>query len=136
MIEKKLEKRLIHRIKKEVQPAFMILFGSFAKNTDDEKSDIDIAYFSEKEISHYDRFILANKLSTIAKREVDLVDIKQVDTVFAIQIFSEGIPIYIGDENTFIAQRMRAYSMYVTLNEQRAPVMEAIKESGRVFDHE
>ena len=72
----------------------------------------------------------------MAGREVDLVDIKQLDTVFTIQIFSQGIPIYIQDENEFTRQKMRAYSMYATLKEQRAAVIESIKERGSVFGDE
>lgn len=52
------------------------------------------------------------------------------------QIFEQGIPIYIRDENEFIRQKMRAYSMYATLNEQRAPIIEAIKERGSVYGNE
>ncbi|MGM8215984.1 type VII toxin-antitoxin system MntA family adenylyltransferase antitoxin [Bacillaceae bacterium W0354] len=136
MLAEKLKEHLIQEIVKELNPAFIILYGSYAKGTNHERSDIDLAYFSDKKISNYERFILANKLSNLTEREVDLIDIKRIDTVFTIQIFSEGIPIYIADENTFIHQRMRAYRMYATLNEQRAPVIEAIKESGRVFRHE
>src|SRR5699024_7344069 len=98
----------------------------FAKGTNYTDSDIDLAYFSEKELPAYERFILSNKLSQLAGREVDLVDIKEIDTVLAIKIFSEGMPIDIADENIFITQRIRAYRLYATLNEQRAPVIEAI----------
>ena len=52
------------------------------------------------------------------------------------QIFSQGIPIYIQDENEFTRQKMRAYSMYATLSEQRAGVIESIKERGSVFGDE
>lgn len=52
------------------------------------------------------------------------------------QIFSQGIPIYIKDENEFTRQKMRAYSMYATLSEQRASVIESIKEWGSVFGDE
>ncbi|WP_255250288.1 nucleotidyltransferase domain-containing protein [Lysinibacillus fusiformis] len=75
-------------------------------------------------------------LAILAGREVDLVDIKQIDTVFTMQIFSEGVPIYIKNENEFSRQKMRAYSMYATLNEQRAPIIDAIKERGSVFGDE
>src|SRR5690625_5944389 len=68
--------------------------------------------------------------------EIDLVDIKQIDTVFNMQIFAQGIPIYMKNENEFIRQKMRAYSMYATLSEQRAPIIEAIKERGSVFGDE
>lgn len=56
--------------------------------------------------------------------------------VFTMQIFSQGRPIFITDENEYTRQQMRAYSMYVTLNEQRAPIIEAIKERGSVFGRE
>lgn len=52
------------------------------------------------------------------------------------QIFDQGMPIYIHDENEYTRQKMRAYSMYATLNEQRAPILEAIKERGSVFGDE
>lgn len=94
MLDKKLKDLLIQEIVKELQPAFIILFGSFAKAVVHEDSDIDLAYFSDWAFTNYERFILANKLVRFAGREVDLVDIKQIDTVFNVQIFHKGIPIY------------------------------------------
>lgn len=132
----KIKEQLIKKVKQEVNPAFIILFGSFAKDTVREESDIDLAYFSSKQLSSYDRFLLSNELALIGGREVDLVDIKEIDTVFTMQIFAHGTPIYIRDENEFIRQRMRAYSMYVTLNEQRAGIINDIKERGSVFGDE
>lgn len=132
----KIREQLIEKVKQEVNPAFIILFGSFAKETVREESDIDLAYFSSKQLSSYDRFLLSNELALIGEREVDLIDIKEIDTVFTMQIFAHGIPIYIEDENEFIRQRMRAYSMYVTLNEQRALIINDIKERGSVFGDE
>ena len=61
---------------------------------------------------------------------------KKIDTVFTMQIFKHGTPIYIQDKNEYTRQKMRAYSMYATLNEQRAPVLDAIKERGSVFGDE
>ncbi|MEK5186207.1 type VII toxin-antitoxin system MntA family adenylyltransferase antitoxin [Solibacillus sp. FSL W7-1324] len=136
MLEKNIEKQLINLIQTKINPDFIILFGSFAKGTYRDDSDIDLAYFSKEQLSSYERFLLAGELAEMAGREVDLVDIKQLDTVFTIQIFSQGVPIYIQDENEFTRQKMRAYSMYATLNEQRAAVIESIKERGSVFGDE
>ncbi|WP_339173165.1 nucleotidyltransferase domain-containing protein [Solibacillus sp. FSL R5-0691] len=136
MLEKNIEKQLINLIQTKINPDFIILFGSFAKGTNRDDSDIDLAYFSKEQLSSYERFLLAGELAEMAGREVDLVDIKQLDTVFTIQIFSQGVPIYIQDENEFTRQKMRAYSMYATLNEQRAAVIESIKERGSVFGDE
>ena len=136
MLEKNLEKQLIEIIQSKINPAFIILFGSFAKGTSRLDSDVDLAFFSNAQLSSYERFLLASELAEIASREVDLVDLKQIDTVFTMQIFSQGIPIYIQDENEFTRQKMRAYSMYATLSEQRASVIESIKERGSVFGDE
>lgn len=136
MLEENLKKQLIEIIQNKINPAFIILFGSFAKGTNRIDSDIDLAFFSKEQLSSYERFLLASELAEIAGREVDLVDLKQIDTVFTMQIFSQGIPIYIQDENEFTRQKMRAYSMYATLSEQRAGVIKSIKERGSVFGDE
>lgn len=136
MLEENLKKQLIKVIQNKINPAFIILFGSFVKGTNRIDSDIDLAFFSKEQLSSYERFLLASELAEIAGREVDLVDLKQIDTVFTMQIFSQGIPIYIQDENEFTRQKMRAYSMYATLSEQRAGVIESIKERGSVFGDE
>lgn len=136
MLEENLKNQLIEIIQNKINPAFIVLFGSFAKGTNRIDSDIDLAFFSKEQLSSYERFLLASELAEIAGREVDLVDLKQIDTVFTMQIFSQGIPIYIQDENEFTRQKMRAYSMYATLSEQRASVIESIKERGSVFGDE
>lgn len=136
MLEENLKKQLIKVIQNKINPAFIVLFGSFAKGTNRIDSDIDLAFFSKEQLSSYERFLLASELAEITGREVDLVDLKQIDTVFTMQIFSQGIPIYIQDENEFTRQKMRAYSMYATLSEQRASVIESIKERGSVFGDE
>lgn len=136
MLTKDTEQQLIDMINMQLNTHFILLFGSFAKGTAREDSDIDLAYFSDQQLSSYERFILAGELATVAGYEVDLVDIKEIDTVFTMQIFSEGVPIYMQDENEFIRQKMRAYSMYATLSEQRAGVIEAIKQRGSVLGNE
>ena len=128
--------QLIQVINAKLDTEFIILFGSFAKGNAHDDSDIDLAYFSSTPLSSYDRFLLAGELATIAGREVDLIDLKQADTVLTIQIFSEGLPIYIKNNNEYTRQKMCAYSMYATLSEQRAPIINAIKERGSVFGYE
>jgi len=136
MLTEEVKSNLINKITQELDPAFILLFGSVAKQNTHAASDIDLAYFSDKQLASYERFILASEMADLAGREVDLVDIRQIDTVFTMQIFEQGIPIYIQDENEYTRQKMRAYSMYATLNEQRAPIIEAIKERGSVFGDE
>lgn len=136
MLNNEIQEQIIEQLKQKLNPSFIILFGSFAKGVTHEDSDVDLAYFSNKQLSSYERFFLAGELALIVEREVDLVDIKEIDTVFTMQIFEQGIPIDIQNENEFTRQKIRAYSMYSTLNEQRAPIIDAIKERGSVFGDE
>ena len=136
MLSEEIQHQLIQTINEQLATDFIILFGSFANGTEREDSDIDLAYFSKKRLSSYERFLLAGQLALISGCEVDLVDIKHIDTVFNMQIFANGMPIYMADKNEFIRQQMRAYSMYVTLNEQRASIIKSIKERGRVYGDE
>src|SRR5690625_3063175 len=111
----KVKELLVTPIVNKLNPDFIILYGSFAKGTQNEHSDLDIAYFSDEEMSSADRFISARKLSHTVKRKVDLIHIKKANTVFTMEIFSEGEPIHIAHENSLVSQRMRAYTMYVSL---------------------
>lgn len=130
MLTDEVKNHLVDKIIHKLNPDFILLFGSYAKKTNHVGSDIDLAYFSDKYLSSYKRFILAQELAQLTNREVDLIDVKQIDTVFTMQIFEQGIPIYIKNENEFIRQKMRAYSMYATLSEQRASIIDTIKVFG------
>ena len=116
-----------------LQPAFVIVFGSYAKDIAREDSDLDLAYYSEKQLTNYERFLVAGDIAEVCNVEVDLVDIRQIDTVFAAQIFSTGEILDCADENVFIKERMKALSMYATLNEQRVEILQSIKERGSVY---
>ena len=98
MLREEVGKHLVDIITKKLNPDFILLFGSYAKGTTHADSDIDLAYFSNKQLSPDERFILASELAELAGCEVDLIDITQIDTVFTIQIFEQGIPIYIHDK--------------------------------------
>ncbi|MBM7571716.1 type VII toxin-antitoxin system MntA family adenylyltransferase antitoxin [Aquibacillus albus] len=122
-----------NKLIEQVQPAFILVFGSYAKGTYRKDSDLDIAYFSHTDLSHYERFLLAGDIAEECKIDIDLVDIRKVDTVFAAQIFSTAEILACADENTLIKERMKALSMYVTLNEQRAEILRSINERGSIY---
>lgn len=133
MLPVQTKQQIIRILQEQVQPAFVLLFGSFAQGTQRADSDVDIAYFSEKTLTNYERFLLAGELAQACQADVDLIDIKKVDTVFAVQIFATGILLDCANESEFIKQRMRAFSMYATLNEQRAEILRNISERGSVY---
>ncbi len=118
----------------EVKAVFVLIFGSYAKGNVRDESDLDIAYYADKKLSPYERFIYAQKLADTLGMEIDLVDIREVDTVFAAQIFSTGEVIYCRDESIFNRERMKALSMYAHLNEQRAEILQGIMKRGSIYE--
>jgi len=134
-LQRSWQKVVVEKLATAVKPAFVIVFGSYARGSAREDSDLDIAYFVDKPLSSYERFLLAGEIAQACNVDIDidLVDMKTVDTVFAAQIFSSGMVIDCQDENTFVKERMKALSMYVTLNEQRAEILRSIEERGSVY---
>lgn len=133
MLPNEIKEAIVQKLTKALKPDFVILFGSFAQNRLREDSDVDLAYYSSRKLTDYNRFLLSGELADLCGRDVDLVDLKEIDTIFAAQIFSTGILLSCQNESEFIKQRMRVYSMYATLNEQRAEIIKNIKNRGSVF---
>lgn len=116
-----------------VSPYLIVLFGSFARGELRNDSDIDIAFLSEKQFNDYQLFLLSQKLADKLGREVDLVQLDKASTVFQAQIVGTGETIYCTDETKKMYFEMRALKQYAKLNEERKPVLDAIKESGAVY---
>ncbi|HJF31814.1 MAG TPA: nucleotidyltransferase domain-containing protein [Sporosarcina psychrophila] len=121
-------------ITEKLNPDFIIVFASYAKRTTHSESDIDVAFYREDKVfSSYELFMFAQRLADIIGMEVDLVDLKEASTVFAVQIFSTGEVIYSKNENLRMELHMRTYSMYARLNEERQPIIDKIMETGSVY---
>ena len=53
MLREEIKQQIVHLLKAQVQPAFVIVFGSFAQGTQREDSDLDLAYFSDQTLTNY-----------------------------------------------------------------------------------
>jgi uncharacterized protein len=119
----------------KLNPAYLIVFGSQAKDTAHNDSDMDIAFYQENQaFSSYEVFMMAQELADIIKMEVDLIDLQKASTVFKAQIYSIGNVIYAQDRNLLMTQKMTALSMYAKLNEERQPILKNIDESGSIYE--
>ena len=119
------QKATIIRVLPERLAAYsIILFGSAAKETMRQDSDIDIAYMNNIPSSTYDVFLVAQELADQLKREVDLVDFQQASTVLQAQIVVNGIMLL--DENQTERQYafMRSLKSYALLNEERREIIQ------------
>ncbi|MFS1519428.1 type VII toxin-antitoxin system MntA family adenylyltransferase antitoxin [Bacillus sp. SCS-151] len=118
----------------QLDPVFIIAFGSIVKETNHPESDLDIAFYSKKTINNYDKFILSQKLTDLIKMEVDLVDINYASTVFKAQIFSTGKILYSTDETLRRNIEMTSLSMYAKLNEYRKHILDKAEERGSIYE--
>lgn len=124
---------IVEYLIKKIEPKFIYLFGSFAKGEGRQDSDIDIAIYTDKKIGAYDLFIIANKLSFEVKRDVQIVNLKDIDTVFAAQIVGNREELYCTDEILKANYNIRVFKEYAKLNEERKIILDAIKRDGRVY---
>jgi uncharacterized protein len=122
-------KFLINKIK----PQIIYLFGSFAKGEGREDSDVDLAIYTDEAVSPYDLFIMSNQLSFEVKRDVQIVNLKEIDTVFAAQIIGNREELYCSNELLRDNFNVRVFKNYVKLNEERKIIIDAIERDGRIY---
>lgn len=119
------EKNIIKIIEKNIKNVGIIyIFGSYAEGTATEKSDVDIAFYSLKDYSQYEIFLLAQKISAEIKKEVDLVQLKKSSTVFQKEVVSKGIVIF--EKNKIEREKFEnlVLKKYMRLNEERKEIIE------------
>ena len=128
------KKRIVEFLKKEFNPKFIYLFGSFAKGEGREDSDIDLAIYTDEIISPYTLFIAASHLAFEVKRDVQIVHLKDISTVFAAQIVGTREVLYCEDEELMANYNVRTFKEYAKLNEERKIVLDAIERDGKIYD--
>ncbi|WP_210436925.1 type VII toxin-antitoxin system MntA family adenylyltransferase antitoxin [Geobacillus subterraneus] len=130
-----METVIIQTLRPVLDPFVIYLFGSAARGALRPDSDVDIAFISEGEpYDPYELFLLAGQLADKLGRDVDLVDLRRASTVFQAQVVSTGKAIDCRDERKRAEFEMKTLKMYVKLNEERAPVLQQIAESGTIYE--
>ena len=113
------------------------LFGSYAHAQNTEHSDIDLALLlSVSESKVIDSFALSAlqfELEDILKIPVDLINLRQVSTVFQKEIIETGRRITTKANYQAEEFEMLVYSFYQKLNQERAEILESFKKTGRAY---
>ena len=128
-------KKLITQHLQEAIPALeaIYLFGSYADGSFIPESDIDIAFLAAEPIEALFRWELLQGLARQLKKEVDLVDLQSASTVMQFQVVSTGKRIFAADEKAIEWWELKVYQLYLTLNNDRRPILEAIHQSGSIY---
>ncbi len=111
----------------------ILLFGSYARGTQNAGSDIDIAIKSVKKISKKEIFDVRLGLEEITKKEVDLINLDTINDDFRYEILMNGKILYCENQLRFELYKLDMCQEYFDLNESRQIIIERIKNGGKIY---
>lgn len=114
------------------------LFGSWGTEDEWPSSDIDIAMLlppqHAKALGTMELIQTQTRLSSLLKKPVDLLNLRQVSTVFQKEVVMADRRIDTGDEYAAEEFEMLTLSFYQKLNEERAEILAEGRRSGRFYN--
>ncbi len=121
--------KIVEIINNKITCDAIIVFGSFARGTQNEESDIDIAIKTKPNISKNELYELSNLLADELKRDIDLVNLDTIENDgFKYEILINGKVIYCDDSYKFDLYKLDAYREYLELNEARKQIIDEMKK--------
>ena len=123
----------LHEAVPSVQAIY--LFGSVLTEHFTKQSDVDVAILGKEPLDPLFRWKLLQQIAIALDRDVDLVDLTTATTVMQFQVVSTGERIFAADARAMEWWELKVYQLYLTLNDDRKPILDAIKESGRIYDY-
>ncbi len=127
--------RIILEYYPDVQAVY--LFGSY--DTEDEwpDSDIDIALLLPPLQAKNERHLALSQcrqaLADNLRKDVDLVNVRQISTVFQKEIIARGRLLYCADQYAVDEFEMLVLSYYQKLNEERRDLVDSFMKTGRAY---
>jgi len=111
--------------------SFALVFGSFGTERSRPESDLDLAVRYQKPLTQAQVLDLTHRVSEIAGRNVDLVDLGSADPIIAMQVLRHGRPLLVRDRAAFETFRMTTPSRYFVWKLSRRPVEERLWRQAR-----
>lgn len=130
MISEQFKEKIIGFLSRKVNPSIIYLFGSYAQNTENPNSDVDLAFLSDDGLSEKDRFFLAQELASDLNKDVDLIDLSTATDVLAFQVLKNGIVLYESNPSIRAYYELKVMKKYAKLNEERAEYINDFLDGG------
>jgi predicted nucleotidyltransferase len=110
-------------LKKNPAVAAALLFGSQASGQASPESDIDIALLYNKNAvpSAFDMLTLAQELSDLMHKEVDIVLLNEASPIIAMQAVKNGVPLFISDQKAYQNFEVQLITDYADVKTLRKP---------------
>jgi uncharacterized protein len=113
------------------------LFGSYGTKNEWPDSDVDIALLLPPDQAKASRMLamspLCSELGSLLEKPVDLINLRQVSTVFQKEIITADRRIYTGDAYGADEFEMLVLSFYQKLGEERREILEEFWRTGRAY---
>lgn len=120
-------------ILKELECEAIILFGSYARGTQNKESDIDIAIKTKNKIDKKRLYEISNLLEDRLKKEIDLINLDDIGDTFRYEILINGKTLYCKNEVEFELYKLDMYREFLELNESRKMIIDNIKNGGDIY---
>ena len=109
------------------------LFGSFASGYANKESDVDIAILQQDKLPFEKRLKTTTGLSILLNRDVDLIQLRYVDTVFQEEILKTAKRIATYDRMACALYEDYVFCSAMDFREFRKPHLEEIIARGSVY---
>jgi len=113
------------------------LFGTCGAADEWPTSDVDLALLLPYQAAQQQPYLMLTPchydLEAALDKSVDLVNLREVDTVFQHEIVTSGRRIYVADDNAVGEFEMLTLSFYQKLNEERAAILEEFRKTGKAY---
>jgi predicted nucleotidyltransferase len=114
------------------------VFGTYGTEDERPESDVDIALLlpvqSAKTAGNLALGACVHELCSLLGREVDLINLRLVDTVFQYEIIRTGRVAFKRSGRERESFELLTIAKYQKLSEERSGIVEEILRTGRVFD--
>ncbi len=126
-----IREKIVKFLTKKYELEAIIIFGSYARNTQNEESDIDIAIKFVKNVNIQE---LKIELEDLLKKDIDLIDLDKIENeAFRYEILMTGELIYVKDQYKFDLYKIDMFREYFELNEMRQDIINNIKNGGDIY---
>ena len=126
-----MEEKIKEILLKEIECEAIVLFGSYARGTQNTESDIDIAIKTKSKIEKKTLYKISIELSDELKKDIDLINLDdEISDAFRYEILITGKTLYCKDEFKFEMYKLDMYREFLELNESRQMIINRIKNGG------
>ena len=121
-----IREKIVKFLTKKYELEAIIIFGSYARNTQNEESDIDIAIKSEKNVNIQE---LKIQLEDLLKKDIDLINLDKIENeAFRYEILMTGELIYVKDQYKFDLYKIDMFREYLNFVEDMRYINNLIEQ--------